>query len=73
MEGLQLKKALLVSALAVLRCPMDPVDKDIALSNAIALLSTDDEEDLQMNYPTVGLPPYDKAVADYFDFDSVPL
>ena len=66
MDGLQLKKALLTSALAVLRCPMEPAAKDETLSNAIALLS-DDEDDLQMDYPTVGLPPYDLAVANYFE------
>ena len=69
MNGLQLKKALLTSALAVLRCPMTPAEKDQALSNAIALLSDDDHclDDLQHHYPTVGLPSYDLAIANYFE------
>lgn len=74
MEGLQLKKALLTSALAVLRCPMDPAAKDITLSSAIALLSdTDTCDDLQMDYPTMGLSPYDKAIEDYFAGTSTPI
>lgn len=73
MDGLQLKKALLVSALAVLRCPMDPAAKDETLSNAIELLSSDDYDELEGNYPTVGIKPYDKAVAEYFAGNSIPI
>lgn len=74
MEGLQLKKSLFISALAVLRCPMDPAAKDAALSNAIALLSNDDGcDDLQGDYPTTGLPPYDLAVENYFNGSTQPI
>lgn len=73
MDGLQLKKALLTSALAVLRCPMNPSAKDAALSNAIALLSDDDCDDLRGDYPTTGLPPYDLAVENYFDGITQPI
>lgn len=73
MQGLQLKKALLTSALAVLRCPMEPAAKDEALSNAIALLSEDEYDDLEQGYPTVGLSPYDKAIKNYFAGNTQPI
>jgi hypothetical protein len=69
---LQLKRCLLVSALAVLRCPMDPAAKDATLSSAIALLTTN-YDDLQGAYPTIGLDPYDRAIANYFNGNSIPV
>lgn len=76
MDGLKLKKALLTSALAVVRCPMTLAEKDAALSGAIALLSSDDDDcsDLDSSdYPTIGLPPYDLAIANYFEGNTQPI
>lgn len=73
MNGLQLKKALLVSALAVLRCPLEAAAKDEILSNAIELLSNDEYDELEGNYPAIGVKPYDKAVSDYFAGNSTPI
>lgn len=69
LEGLELKKALFTAALAVLRCPMSPVDKDQALSNALELLDNGEDVD----FPETGLQPFDKAVSDYLEGNTQPI
>ena len=69
LEGLELKQALLTAGLAVLRCPMSPADKDKILSDAIALLETDEG----LDFPETGLKPFDNAVTAYLAGNTQPI
>jgi hypothetical protein len=74
MEGLQLKRALLIAALAIVRCPMELAEKDKALSPAIELLSNDDEAwGVEDDFPQTGLKPFDLAVSNYLEGNTQPL